>query len=196
MSNSNGPLLDVPELTGNIPPVSPSLPSTSTLTPAQAEAVKRTWAQRIYGEGLKKEQANLQKYFDLSIWQILIILGLAISLLAAFVTTYNYAAKTDVLCTPTEEQKKKLNTQFIVVLVMGILALVVGILLSWVFRRGTRSRLITLGVAAAGLFAIVYSLTIKYANASRSVKVGVSWASLAVFVVLGILFGSSPAGAV
>jgi magnesium-transporting ATPase (P-type) len=190
--------LDLGPLLGDTVPLAPAAPinKPAVVPPTSSTAASRTWAQRIAPEDLKAEKANLQKYFDLSIWQILIVLGLAISLLAAFVTTYTYYAKTDVLCNPTPDQQKALNTQFIVTLVLGILALVVGILLSWLFRRGTRSRLITLGVAAAGLFAIVYSFTIKYSNASRTVKVGVSWAALGVFVVLGILFGSSPAGAV
>lgn len=173
------------------PSLSRDLPKTGSTATAPPAKGSRSIADKFKPGSFSEEKKTISKYFDLSIWQILIIIGIAISLLAAFINTYNAVADLNTACVQTEALQKKLNTQFIVMVVLGSIALVVGIILSWLFRRGTGSRLITLGLTASGIFAIIYGLTIRYANTSNNIKLGISWGALAAFVVLGILMGKS-----
>lgn len=143
---------------------------------------------------LAEEKTNLSNLFTLNKWQLLVILGIAISGLAAFVNTYNSISGINKLtdtCYNSADLKKKFNTQFIVTLVLGILALILGLLLSWMFRKSSGLRLATLGLAIAGLFGIIYAISVKFSGANNALKLGVSWTAFGVFVALGFFIANS-----
>jgi len=138
----------------------------------------------------KEEKANLASLFTLNKWQLIVILGIAISGLAAFVNTYNALSGINTLtntCYNQDVLKRKFNTQFIVTLVLGIVALVVGLLLSWLFRKSSGLRLATLGLGIAGIFGIIYAISVKFSGANNALKLGVSWTAFVVFILFGFL---------
>lgn len=144
---------------------------------------------RIKPGSLSVEKANLSRYLTLSTWQYLVILGIAISGLAAFVNTYDAITGIDAktqACEQTGDLGHQLNVKFIIVLVLSCIAVVLGIVLAWFFRaQVNQHRLMTLGITTGGIFGILYALSIKFVNTSNFVKLGISWASLLAFLLLG-----------
>lgn len=139
-----------------------------------------------------EELGNVQKYFQLNTWQYLIILGIAVSGLAAFVTTYdawsninkNYQA-----CAQTGTLQDELKTQFIVITVLSCFAVILGLILAWFFRKNENPRqLLTLGIMTTGLFGIIYALTIKFQDVDNKINVALSWITFIGFLVLGWYF--------
>lgn len=123
--------------------------------------------------------------------QLIALLGIALSGLAAFVTTYDALFKVDSLksqCDQSGELKSALQTRFIVLLVISCLAVVLGLLIAW-FVRNSPAKIVLLGIAGAGLAGILYAVVNKYNHAQSSIKLGLSWASFVAFVILGVILG-------
>ena len=144
---------------------------------------------RLMPESFGIEKENITKYFSLNSWQFLVVLGIAISGLAAFVNTYdawsgiNSKIQT---CAQSDALQKELNTQFIIIMVISCLAIVLGIILFWLFRnQKNQRRLVTMGITTTGIFGIIYALSIKFQNATNKIKLGISWTSFIGFLILG-----------
>jgi F0F1-type ATP synthase membrane subunit c/vacuolar-type H+-ATPase subunit K len=128
-------------------------------------------------------------YFTLNQWQLLIVLGVAISGIAAFVTAYDALFKIDskvAACAESDALKKALQTRFIVVLVLSCVAIVIGIILGIVYRKNPK-RVLTFGLTAFGILGILYAVITKYNKAQISIKLGISWTSFIAFIILGYL---------
>ncbi|BCS83312.1 hypothetical protein QLL95_gp0811 [Cotonvirus japonicus] len=150
--------------------------------------------ERIKPGTFTSERGHFARYFNVSGWQMIVIAGIAISSIAAFATTYDAITGLDKKiesCEQTTEIKKQLNTKFIVILVLSCLAVVLGLLLAWFFRtQANQRRLLTLGITGGGLIGILYSLSLRFRNATNLVKLGISWVSLLAFVLLGFFISS------
>jgi VIT1/CCC1 family predicted Fe2+/Mn2+ transporter len=142
---------------------------------------------------------NIGALRETNSWQFFIVLGIAISGLAAFVNTYNSWSSINTqleACIQSGPLQDAYRTQFIVLIVLSILAILVGILLT-VFlsnRAEHRMAILILGMIFTGIFGIIYAATIKLQNFTNGFKLSVSWISFAAFIILGIVLGnkSSP----
>lgn len=145
--------------------------------------------ERLKPGSYSVEKANVSRYFTLNAWQYLVILGIAVSGLAAFATTYDAITGIDTkmaVCEQTGDLKHQLNIKFIVILVLSCLAVVFGIIMAWFFRsQENQRRLLTLGITTSGILGILYALSIRFTSTSNLVKLGISWGSLLCFLLLG-----------
>jgi len=135
-------------------------------------------------------------YFSLGSykWQLIIILGVAVSGLASYVTTYNALSKINTLsaCTESAQLQHELQVKFIVTIVLACIAVVIGIVLSWIFGRNqTPHRLVTFGLTAAGLLGILYALSLRFRKLTDNVQLFISWGSFVAFIILGFLLEKS-----
>lgn len=160
--------------------------------PIAAEPSGTTFIQGLKPRGFGEEKKDIIRFFSLNTWQYLIIIGIAISGIAAFVNTYDAwrgISKKMQDCTQSSSLRKELNAQFIVILVLSILTLFLGIILLWIFRnKENQRRLITLGTITIGILGIVYSISIKLQNLTNTIKLAISWASFAIFLVIGFFY--------
>jgi len=156
--------------------------------------IAKTYAQQLKPGTFAEESENIKKYFQLNSWQYLVILGIAVSGLAAFVNTYD--AWTNInsrikSCAQSDALKKELRTQFIVILVLSCFAVVLGIILAWFFRgQQNQRRVLTLGIITTGIFGILYAISIEFQNVTNKVKLGVSWVSFLGFLILGFFLST------
>lgn len=121
-----------------------------------------------------------------------IVVGLALSGVASFVTTYNSISGINNLdnCAQSEAYKNALQTKFLVTLILSILAIVIGIILMFIFRAnadGNRHSVITMGIILVGIVGIIYSLTLKFKNFGNGTLSVISWGTFVAFIILGIL---------
>ena len=125
---------------------------------------------------------------ELSPWKYLIILGIGITGLTTYATTYNaIAASKNEPCPLSEELQKKYQTRFIVTIVLSIVAIILGILLAYFFRTNSYAFL-TLGLTTAGIFGLSYALISKFAQGvSLPVQTGISWGAFIIFVIAGFM---------
>ncbi len=89
--------------------------------------------ERLKPGSYSVEKANVSRYFTLNAWQYLVILGIAVSGLAAFATTYDAITGIDTkmeVCEQTGDLKHQLNIKFIVILVLSCLAVLFGIIMA------------------------------------------------------------------
>ena len=129
-------------------------------------------------------------------WQFFIILGVAVSGIAAFINTYDAIAKIDsklANCAESAALANTLKIRFIIMLVLSCLAIIIGIVLSWVLRNNPKL-ILTFGLITTGLLGIIYAVVTKYNKAEMGVKLGISWISLLAFVILGYLLDSGKLG--
>jgi hypothetical protein len=123
-------------------------------------------------------------------FQLLIILGVAFTGVAAFVNTYDAAAQLDQKyqqCEQSPELQQVLQTRFIVMMTLSCIALVVGIILGFVFRsHANQHQVITYGLALGGLFGVIYTGLSKVSNQTGNIRLAFSWVGLVIFVILGI----------
>ena len=158
-------------------------------------AGKITITESLKPGSFDEESGHFKRLFTLSNWQYVVILGIAISGLAAFVNTYDAWSGINAklaACTQDPVLKKELNTQFIVILVLSCLAVLLGIILAWIFRSKLNQRkIITLGITTAGVLGILYALSIKFQNTTNAAKLGVSWVSFLAFLILGYFISSN-----
>ena len=140
--------------------------------------------------------SDVKSFFDLTGWQYVISIGVAVSGVTALVATYNAVSKVN-----TQYQSclanglgKTINTKFIVVLVISIIILLLGVLLAWMFRKSDHLRLITLGVSTAGALGIIYAILIKL-NTSKheTAKVIGAWVVFIIFLILAFFFSGKRA---
>lgn len=145
--------------------------------------------ENILPQSFEIEKENISKYFNITSWQGIVIIGIAISGIASFVNTYNAWSGINIeleKCSQTSELKKKLYIQFIVIMVLSSLAIVLGIVLAWLFRTSENPRkILTFGIITLGILGIVYALATKFQNTSNSIKLTISWASFIGFIILG-----------
>jgi heme O synthase-like polyprenyltransferase len=157
-----------------------------------SETPEVSFIQGLKPRALGEEAKDIRRFFALNTWQYFIIIGIAISGIAAFVNTYDAwrsISKKMQECTNSNPLKKELKIQFIVMLTLSILTLLLGLILLWIFRnKENQRRLITLGTITIGILGIVYSISIKLQDVTNIVKLGVSWVSFAAFLVLGFFF--------
>jgi len=136
-----------------------------------------------------EESEYAKKYFSLNGWQYLIIIGIAVSGLAAFVTTYNAISginATILGCTKYGNIKRELTIKFIIILTLSCFAVVLGLILAWFFRKKqNQRRILTLGIITTGILGIIYSLSIKLQDFSDSIKLIASWLAFIIFLFLG-----------
>lgn len=129
-------------------------------------------------------------------WKYFVVVGLALSGVASFATTYNSISGINNLdnCAQTEAYKNALQTKFLVTLILSILAIVIGIILMFLFRAnaaGNRHSVITMGIILVGIVGIIYSLTLKFKNFGNSTLAVISWGTFIAFIILGILIEQS-----
>ena len=151
---------------------------------------KVTFIKEIVPGSMSEEIKHFKRYMNINTWQYLIVLGIAISGIAAFV--YTYEALTNINkdianCMSSGDLGKKINTEFIVLLIVSILAIFMGILMAWSFRkRENQRRLLSLGIISIGIFGVVYSLSLKFQRASNTARLFTAWGLFIVFVLLGL----------
>ena len=131
----------------------------------------------------------LKSYFALNTWQFIVIVGIAITGLATFVNTYNTLTSIDSElqnCTYSSPLREELNTQFIIMLVVSILAIVLGFVLAWLLHnQPTRRRVVVVGIIVLGFFGLIYALNLKFQALPKEWKLGFSWGSFIAFLLLG-----------
>jgi hypothetical protein len=154
---------------------------------------------------IETEKVNVKKYFTIDSWQFLIILGIAISGVAALISTYNAIQagvsdlKTDLQqCTESSGIKSALDLKFWIILVLAVFIVAIGAVLTWFLRDQSKYRLLTLGLITLGIFAILFSIIIKLRTFLFSVKgqsttiwisLIVSWLVFLAFIILGYAMG-------
>lgn len=144
-------------------------------------------------QGTSQELATAAKYFSMSPWQFLVILGIGVSGLLAFVNTYNaiFGVNKDLqACKQTGDLAKKLHVEFAILIIISILAIIFGLILSWLLRNSAKSyRTITWGIIIAGVFGIIYAISIKLSGTGLSnvIGVGLSWTVFIGFLIAGYL---------
>jgi ABC-type sugar transport system permease subunit len=127
-------------------------------------------------------------YLNMSPKEYLLILGIAISGIAALINTYNAASNIIATeCQATTGYQTAIQNKLIVILVISCLVIVVGIILSITLKEKRKYRGIFLSLISMGLFGILYALTIKFQNAANVIKVGISWGALIGLVALKLL---------
>ena len=165
-------------------------PELTGIDASPIETKKTSWVTKQFAPGsLADETGYASKYFNLDIWHYLIIIGIAVSGLAAFVNTYDAISGINAnmqACSQTDVLQKELNTQFIVLLALSCFAVLLGLILAWFFRKqDNQRRLITLGIITIGIFGILYALTIRFQYTSNTIKLFASWITFLGFLVLG-----------
>ena len=144
----------------------------------------------------KAELAVAYKYLFTSPWQYIVILAIALSGLAAFVNTYNTITGIDKnlkACTATDPLRSELKLQFIIMIILSVLAVVFGVIMAVMLRHGKdQKRVLTMGIIFVGIFGIIYATSIKLSSSNMSsvLKVGVSWTTFFAFLILGYFMGS------
>lgn len=128
-------------------------------------------------------------YFKFGKIRIVLILGIAISALATFITVYNYASGISNLenCSISTELQKKRQIKFIWILVLSIIAFVIGLVLSWVFRNKPR-RIFSFSILFIGIFGILYAIAYKFKNFTDKTLIFISVLAFVIFIILGIVF--------
>lgn len=137
-------------------------------------------------------KAQLVNLSTLNNWQLLIIFGTAISGMATLVNSYDYISGINSKfkgCEQSQETNDLLKTRFIVLLVLSSIAIVLGILLGFLFRSNPK-RLLTFGLGSAGLFGIMYALYswYQYTPFGDAVKLFASAGPFVMFILLGFLY--------
>ena len=163
--------------------------SKSKVTADIKQTTQTSWKENLTPGSFGEEAKNFKKYLSLDTWHYLVIIGIAVSGLAAFVSTYdaisgiNNAVK---ICTESNVLKKEIDIKFIVLLVLSCFAVILGLVLAWFFRgQDNQRKLLTLAIMTTGIFGILYALTIKFHNASNTFKLFASWLTFLGFLVLG-----------
>lgn len=130
----------------------------------------------------------------LGYWQVLVIFGIAISGISAFMNTYDYVTSVNsqlATCVQSAALKEEINKEFIWLLVLSCLAVVLGSLAAWFLRKSNNQRSVfTFGFILTGIFGILYALSIKYQHIGSGIKMGLSWTSFLGFLVLGFFVSS------
>lgn len=144
----------------------------------------------------KLELAAASRYLFTSPWQYLVILAIALSGLAAFVNTYNIITGIDKnlkACATTDPLRSELRLQFIIMIILSVLAVVFGIVMAFMLRHGeNQRRILTMGIIFVGIFGIIYATSIRLSssNMSNVLKVGISWTTFFAFLIIGYFMGS------
>jgi hypothetical protein len=115
----------------------------------------------------------------------IVLLGIAITGLAALVNTYEAIAgiNSDINTVVGD----KLNTEFIILLIISLLAFCVGIILFIVLKKkNIKISLFPMALIAFGIIGFVYSLSIKFQYATYFAKLTVSWVAFIIFLLIGI----------
>jgi len=133
-------------------------------------------------------------YFSLNKWQMFIILGIAISGIAAFINTYDALFKIDekmAKCAESDALSHDIKIRFIVLLVVSCLAVALGIILAIVLTvlKKNPKWVLVFSLVIAGVLGVLYAVVTNYSKADTGVKLGISWASLIAFVILGFVVG-------
>lgn len=132
---------------------------------------------------------NALKGYSLTTKQILAILGLGISAYAAFVAIYNSASgiQNDIAAAETSNTNfaRKRSTQFIVMIIISCIAIVLGLIISYVLRKSSWI-ILPLALSLMGVLALVYSIGIK---TSDKVQLGLSITLFIIFLIFGIYVG-------
>lgn len=130
-------------------------------------------------------------YFKFSKIKIILILGIAISALATFITIYNYVSGINNLenCAISVEIQKQKQIKFIWILVLSLIAFVIGLLLSWMFRHKPH-RIFSFSILFIGIFGILYAIAYKLNTLPGIDKtlIFISVLAFITFVMLGIVF--------
>lgn len=128
------------------------------------------------------------KSFKLSYFQLFIVLGLAITGLAAFINTYDYfGISKEMVANQSASLQHKLKVRFWVVISLSIIAIVLGIILGYLLRS-RKALIFPVGLLVGGIFGIIYSLFTKYSKIGTDVQLGISWTTFIGFILLGLLY--------
>lgn len=141
-----------------------------------------------------EEFGHVKKFFSLNKWQYMVMLGVAVSGLAAFVNTYNAWSGINAAtksCTENPDYEKKINTQVIVLIILAVLAIILGAIIAWLLRNlKNTGNIVTLGIITAGIFGIIYAISRKFQNATDRLKLGISWVSFFAFIIIGFIMSA------
>lgn len=125
---------------------------------------------------------------QLSATQFIVVIGIAVSGIAAFINTYDAIAGIRKL-TPTIEEtpelRKALKTRFLVFLSISAILIVIGVILAFVTHGSGRGKVISYGLMTAGVLGFIFTLNDRFKGYSIAAKLAVSWISLIVFIALG-----------
>lgn len=137
---------------------------------------------------VNSELDNIKRYFDLAAWNYVIILLIASTGLAAVVNTYNAISginKKKEECEKTVLKNYTL-TKFIIMLIFSILMIGLGLFLAFFFRKNTNQRrMVSLGIITAGIFGVIYSLSLQFQDISKNAVLYTSWLLFILSIILG-----------
>ena len=136
-------------------------------------------------------KAEVKKY-NLDKIQFFVVLGIAISGLAAFINTYNAISGINenmINCAQTDELNSELTLQFIIMLTISIIIIIVGVIFMILFRDDSGLlKIIALSTVTIGIFGIIYAISIQLQKFTNAFKIGFSWLIFIIFIILAIVF--------
>ncbi len=178
--------------------------STVEIVPKNTSITSVLKSKAMY-KGKDIEGCQFSNYFTISSWQFLIILGIAISGIAALMSTYDAIQagvadiKTDLQqCAETSGIKTALDLKFWIIIVLSVFIVAISVVLTWFLRDKSQYRLLTLGLITLGIFGILFSIIIKLRTYLFSIKgntttvwvsLVVSWLVFLAFIILGFVMG-------
>lgn len=131
---------------------------------------------------------------DLNSKKIGVLIGAAISGLAACVNTYDVISGVNTLqekCDESDALKKSMTVRFGIILALSSLAIIAGIVVGVITRKDIKLMPVII-LILAGILGIIYIVVDRYIRSSSNfVKLGLSWASLIGFVVIGYMMSKS-----
>jgi uncharacterized membrane protein len=137
---------------------------------------------------LKAKETTLN-YFNLTKTQYVVMLGVAISGLSTLLNTYNSISKINSIqneCPQNDEYNKAVRIKLYVILALSLTFLLIGVILGIVLRNNPK-RMITIGLASSGIFGLLYVSAMGLQKTPDGIKLGASWGSFLIFIILGFL---------
>lgn len=156
----------------------------------QSEAPNYTGAlkEQLAPGSVNSELDNIKRYFDLAAWNYIIVLLIASTGLAAIVNTYNAISGINKKKEECEQLllKNYTLTKFIIMLIFSILAIGLGLFLAFFFRKNqNQRRMISLGIITAGIFGVIYSLSLQFQDISKNAVLYTSWLLFILSIIMG-----------
>ena len=140
---------------------------------------------------------GIRSLFNISPWQYLVLVGIVISGLVAFVNLYEAITgiSTDMrTCVDqTPELGTKLRNQFIVILVLSILAFVIGAVWAGYLhstKAENKRQIFTLGLMTTGILGVAYAISQRFRFDHPLIKGISAGAIFLAFLAIGYLMST------